>query len=92
MSRKSGFSNRLSLERPGVTREVPHHREPLGCSRSVEIRVAVTCEPTDADGDVPSLHELKIPRDDDLAKDRGSRHQRRWGAHERGDPSPARPV
>jgi uncharacterized protein YndB with AHSA1/START domain len=42
-------------------------------------------EPTDADGNVRSLHGLKIPRDDDGGKGPWLPPPRRRGGHDRGD-------
>jgi hypothetical protein len=36
MSRKSGFSNRLSLEGPRIAGELPHYSKPLGRRRTGE--------------------------------------------------------
>src|SRR3989442_299440 len=41
MSRKSGFSNRLSLEGPSIQSELPHHLQPLRWRRQSNVFVVV---------------------------------------------------
>jgi hypothetical protein len=41
ISRKSGFSNRLSFEGPGIQGELPHHGQTLSWGGSLEVVVDV---------------------------------------------------
>jgi hypothetical protein len=58
MSRKSGFSNKLPLERPCVLRQLPHHAEPLGGIRGTQVGFPpLLFETSHFDAEIPYIHK-----------------------------------
>src|SRR6058998_1258794 len=64
MSRKSGFSNRLSLESPRVDSQRPYHRDPLFHCQSQIILIRTVFRPKGTEPDVhitTPCHMARIP-------------------------------